>query len=437
MAHIQTQSEWEAEMSVRVLALVQNELYRELRFMDAALSALVWTADPRLETIANDGVHLFFYPAHILQLFQKNPLFLDRAFLHTTLHCIFSHLWLRAGRVKRIWDTACDIMVEAVIDKMEKQCTRRPLTWLRKKTYEELEEKTIISAAMIYQYLFKLPEEQFESLSHEFFTDSHQFWPVGESKIAAKTEPQKMWEKISRQSQMEMEKRGSEPGSGEELMTKELKSQRGRRSYHEFLRKFSVIKEEMHCDPDEFDINSYSYGLRVYGNMPLIEPVESREVRKIQEFVIVIDTSYSTDGELVKNFLRETFSILSETDSFFKKCHIRILQCDDAVRTDEKIRDIGEMERLLSEFSLVGGGGTDFRPAFSYVHELRKSGELNGLQGLLYFTDGRGIYPSKCPDYDTAFLFLGEYDEEKIPPWAMRLKLSPEEFDLDRKGNRI
>ena len=51
--------------------------------------------------------------------------------------------------------------------------------------------------------------------------------------------------------------------------------------------------------------------------MPLIEPVESREVKKIQEFVIVVDTSYSTSGELIHNFLKETYTIL--TEQFFCK----------------------------------------------------------------------------------------------------------------------
>lgn len=53
--------------------------------------------------------------------------------------------------------------------------------------------------------------------------------------------------------------------------------------------------------------------------MPLIEPLESREVTKISEFVIVIDTSYSTNGPLVQKFLEETFQIIQERDSFFHK----------------------------------------------------------------------------------------------------------------------
>ena len=67
-------------------------------------------------------------------------------------------------------------------------------------------------------------------------------------------------------------------------------------------------------------------------------------------------------------------------------------------------------------------------PAFSYVNDLLEQGELKELAGLLYFTDGKGRYPAKRPDYRTAFLFLEDYDEAAVPPWAMRLLLEKEEF---------
>lgn len=428
MAHIQTQDEWESQMSVKVLTFVRNEIYMELRFLDVALSALQWRENPSLTAMACDGVNLYFSPAHLLQVFKQNPRFLERSFLHTTLHCVFSHLWLRGGREKKRWDIACDIAVEHVIDGMGKNCTKRPLSWLRKKIYEELEEEGIVSAPEIYVYLREMTGEALEKVYREFYTDSHRYWREEENGMPQGVQARQMWDRISRQSRMEMERQGREPDEGEELLAKELKSRRSERSYREFLRKFAVLREEMQCDPDEFDMNYYTYGLALYGNMPLVEPLESREIMKIQEFVVVVDTSFSTDGELVKNFLKETFGLLAESECFFGKCHIRILQCDDAVRMDEKITDRAELDALLQRFTLMGGGGTDFRPAFAYVNQLRENGEFRNLRGMLYFTDGKGIYPAKRPEYDTAFLFLGDYDEDAVPPWAMRLKLDPEEM---------
>ena len=53
--------------------------------------------------------------------------------------------------------------------------------------------------------------------------------------------------------------------------------------------------------------------------MPLIEALEYKEVRKIEELAIVIDTSESCSGEYVRRFLEETFAILTNKDNFFRK----------------------------------------------------------------------------------------------------------------------
>ena len=66
---------------------------------------------------------------------------------------------------------------------------------------------------------------------------------------------------------------------------------RPRTDYREFLRQFAVPGEVMRLSDDEFDYVYYTYGLKLYGRMPLIEPLEYREERRIREFVIVIDTS--------------------------------------------------------------------------------------------------------------------------------------------------
>ena len=92
--------------------------------------------------------------------------------------------------------------------------------------------------------------------------------------------------------------------------------------------------------------------------------------------------------------------------------------------------DLDALDRYTAQFTLVGGGGTDFRPAFARIAQLRQDGALRDLQGVLYFTDGKGIYPAKRPPFETAFLFLEDgTPPPDVPPWAMRLVLQPEEFD--------
>lgn len=424
MAKVLTQDEWEDDMSKQILGYVRNELYLELRFMDVALSELIWTNDESIDTMATDGEYLFYSHNQLIRTFKKNTKYLNRLYLHSVLHCIFLHLWTGAGRERYLWDIACDIMVEYTIDNLDKNCVKRPLSWLRQNVYNKIDSYDgTVSAAVIYNYLKNVYGDKLTELRREFYCDSHKHWPKEEKMTSSQQQIQNNWDKISRQSDMELERHGDDDGKGNNLIRKNIRADKSRRSYKDFLRKFAVLREEMHCDPDEYDRNLYTYGLNVYGNMPIIEPVETREVMRIQEFVVVIDTSYSTSGELVKNFLKETFTILSEENSFFKKCRLHVIQCDDDVRSDIVISDRNELSRMINSFELTGGGNTDFRPAFRYVGELISNGELKNLKGLIYFTDGKGIYPKKRPPYKTAFVYVNDYEEQQVPPWAIRLKI--------------
>ena len=193
--------------------------------------------------------------------------------------------------------------------------------------------------------------------------------------------------------------------------------------FQDFLRKFSVDREELKTDPESFDYGYYYFGLSQYGNMPLIEENEYREKRKIPELVIAIDTSYSTKGEMVKRFLEEALAILADKEAFFTKCRVHIIECDDRIRKDLLVEDAEEMERYRERFEVSGGYGTDFRPVFYYIEDLQKRGELKELKALLYFTDGRGRYPKYAPSYTAAFIFpRGEdIDDENAPFWALKL----------------
>ena len=131
----------------------------------------------------------------------------------------------------------------------------------------------------------------------------------------------------------------------------------------------------------------------------------------------------------MKAFLKETFTLLKSQDSFFRQCRILVLQADNAIQDETWLTDLDALDRYTARFTLHGGGGTDFRPAFAKIEELRRDGTLRDLQGVLYFTDGKGTYPTRRPPYETAFLFLETgTPPPDTPPWAMRLVLSPEEF---------
>ena len=94
-----------------------------------------------------------------------------------------------------------------------------------------------------------------------------------------------------------------------------------------------------------------------------------------------------------------------QRDFFFKKMNVHIVQCDSKVQSHVQIHSYEEWAKYIKELTIKGRGGTDFNPVFDLVDRLRQRGKLKNLKGLLYFTDGDGVYPEKETPYETAFVF--------------------------------
>ena len=273
---------------------------------------------------------------------------------------------------------------------------------------------------------WNLNEKDLTNLEQEFRTDDHRYWESKKPDQKPNPMLSRKWGEINDGIETDLETFSQEAGERDGDFLEQIKTEnRSRYDYREFLRKFAVFHEELAVDDDSFDYNFYTYGLRLYGNMPLIEENEYREAKKVEELVIAIDTSASCKDKLVQQFVNETGAILKTQESFFHKVNIRIIECDNQIQRDVHITNLDEMKTYADGFHVQGGYGTDFRPVFDYVETLRRSGELRNLKGLMYFTDGFGEYPKKPTDYETVFVFYGdeEREEKKVPDWAVKLYL--------------
>lgn len=413
-----------------ILFTSRNELYMNLPYLDVALCALRFQPGGGVTlSLATDGETLYYDGGWLADRYLRSRIYTNRAYLHVILHCMLRHLAKKRGKVPELWDLACDAAVESILDELHYPCLEEGSIPAKLKFYGECRgEMPVLTAEGIYRRLLRLGLSNYElaQLQRRFLVDDHGLWDPEKQDDQQQSQRQdEKWKDLSEKTRTGMETVLAGQATGGEAVLEQVKvAVRDDVDYRAFLRRFAVPREVLAVDGDAFDYGFYSYGLRLYGNMPLVEPPETKEEKRVEDFVIAVDTSMSTSGELVRQFLACTYAILRSTETFTRKVNIRILQCDDQIRSDTAIHDLEDLRDYMEHFELAGGSATDFRPVFRHVAQLQKEGAFTSLRGLIYFTDGMGVYPQKRPPYDTAFVLLEEPPMSvKMPPWAIRLVL--------------
>ena len=439
-----------------VLILSRNTLLVNLRFLDAALSQFE-LFPIETDTLLTDGKHILYNPKHILQCYKTAKEIPVRDYLHMVMHCVFRHMYMDPTLNRTYWDLACDIAVEHVITELG----LKAVTTARERQQAQYiaavkHDLKHVTAEKIYSYLRQtVPDPaKVAEIRGLFYADNHEIWYMtveeielrfgvttagqqgegssenGSNSVGVSAAMSSVWQTIAQRMQVDMETFGKQRGLLPGAMTQNLAAvNREKYDYTAFLKKFAVMGEQMRINDDEFDYIFYTYGLKLYEKMPLVEPLEYKEVKAIKEFVIAIDTSGSTSGELVQKFVQKTYNILKSTESFFTKINLHIIQCDADIQEDRKITRQEDFDEYLKTMQIRGLGGTDFRPVFEHVETLRQNREFTNLKGLIYFTDGYGAFPAKKPDYDTAFVFIDDdYNNPDVPSWAIKLVLQKDEI---------
>lgn len=417
-----------ANLAGEILRLSRDSILMNMRFLDVALSRMEPVSKPGLKGMGTDGGKLFYDDVFVLRRYKREPAYLSRCCLHSLLHLVFYHPFRYADVEAKYWDAAADIAVENVMLEMDLRFLKLHRDAERRAEVLALKEKCgALTAERIYRYFRKeKPEEEYlAGLRLLFHRDEHIFWIKPEQMEISLAQ----WKKISERIKTDLKTFSRGKGNSDSLEKNLAEATKDRYDYGEILRRFMVTGEEIRPNDEEFDYIYYTYGLEHYGNMPLVEPLEYKDIKKVKEFVIAIDTSASCRGKVVQGFLNRTYSIIKGAENFFSKVNIHIVQCDNEVQSDSKITCDEEFEEFIRTGKLTGFGATDFRPVFGYVDELIEQGNFENLKGLIYFTDGYGVYPERMPAYDVIFAFLNE-DERRpaVPHWALPVVLEEEEI---------
>lgn len=425
-----------SELSQKILSLAKESILIRFRFFEAALSRLQFEEvhdingiRTELKKSGDEKLHCIvkFSPVFLLNMYHEEPNYAARLLLHLVMHVLFLQYGRDNIKNRMYWDIASDIAVENAIlsldlqgftlkkDAKERAILAKLSKWISQLSAEKIYREFMVGG---------ISEDSQEEYGRIFSYDIHPFSETADEQKEQITISYKDFEEIARKLSQEL-KAFSKDVSGKEVLLLNLKEGAKKHfDYDEILRIFATSNEEIKVNPDEFDYIYYTYGLNLYKNMPLIEPLEYTQENKIREFVIAIDTSASVRGDAVESFLRRTYDILAKSVSFSEKLLVHLLQCDNAITDDVVIHSADELKQYAGKFKVKGFGATDFRPVFTYVDELIDKKLFTNLQGLIYFTDGYGIYPEKPTRYDTMFVFEGFDDFRPEPPnWAIMVVL--------------
>ena len=467
------------KLAVEVLQLAKDRLLVSSPFLAPAASLLPFVPSPdALSPLSGTDAKVFYFNAdHVLACFAATHEAPVHDYVHTLLHCLFLHPFANPGQNQARWDLACDIAAECIAVEL---CGPRPgdtsdgAEYARRRICGALQQAPL-TAESVFELLktdrFVDDEQAWQEL---FRVDSHRFWyerpdvrstagagagegdagATPDSESEAETEPggkspdgtpdegtahfkspENAWQFAAQSiaASMKHQVGASKSGWGRNLSGLFANLGVEARSYKkpaldEFLRSFATFEETPQPSSDEFDYALYTYGFALYGDTPIIEPLETRDGKRIREFVIGIDVSGSVWGRTVTRFAQIVQGVLCNEGLFSSAPRIRIIQGDTQIVAEDVIDTPEHMRKWIEDLRLHGGGGTDLRPVFQRADELVERGEINDLNGVICLTDGYANFPKCATPYKTAFVLTPDGAQNLVPPWAMTFMLEEDDF---------
>ena len=413
------------EVVGEILSVARDRICRAHPYLATALARLVPSEDESIATAATDGARLVCNPAWLRDCFLEDEAAVTYLLLHGLMHCLLGHIFIVKDDAPPPVHLACDLQAAFLLeDHLPEFCPfRREACYLElKQRFGWINDLHELANALGKDAWVRDHQEEIGKL---LSSDEHALWRKAREEESARCTGgsegiAEGWRRTARG--LRMGSGGTAIGSGTASLRQKLVLGAAERTeFAAYLHKYASLRGNARDDPDSFQTALYLYGSEVCG-APLIEPLEYREEKRIDTLVIAIDTSGSCARGLTQRFLELTRDILCSGGLFFRRFNLRILQCDVQVQRDDCITDMRAFERYIDDLTIVGGGGTDFRPVFARIDEHIASGALRGLKGMLYFSDGRGIFPSEPPDYEVTFAFLKHrFDDIDVPNWVRRL----------------
>ncbi len=321
------------------------------------------------KTACTDGDMLIFDPQFVLGLTAEE---LQILMLHEVMHCVLGHCMRGKGKLQRLYNIACDIVVNSLIlsELVKKEFSLGGAPMMHKTPKGE--EGCLYSADEVYTMLSRGNsadnlQEFWLSVEVSADFDRHDTWGA----IANEGHFEARWKnRINEAAKIA----GIVPGHlALERYLMDLPGYRSRVNWREELLDF--------MDMDCFDYTFQPPDAR-YAECDFLLPAYNKDsCDGAADLWLLVDTSASVDEEELSVLVQEISAAMGQVGlvgklSFFDQ---RVYEPVDCCAVTD-----------LKRIKPIGGGGTDYHQIFDYMREHMRA-ELP--KGILIFTDGF----AKCP----------------------------------------
>lgn len=401
------------------------------------LTKMQWEErETSLSGLSTDGMRFFYHPVKVLQESKER---LKKEILHIIFHGLLGHFQIKDDYEDVLCrDMIMDIQVMYMMLRAEPKWQEMAYDLSK---YEKLLNKDFSMGQ--YQYLTRI-REQLDRKTYEYVCrmDDHGVWEEETEKKQGK--PLIIFWKDCRNMVF-----GEEAGEDGEEVSQRMKrltniltkygknnygnsegnqtdcfviGKEGKKDYGELLSELFQKQEVSREEPDSIDPMFYHYGMELYEDMPLIEPLESWERPCIGTIVIAVDVSGScTEARIMKAFWGETYHCIRWLQRQQAEGEVLLLQCDTRIQK-EKWFSLEDITEVPEKVEVTGMGGTSFVPVFERVEELIEKGKQ--VDALLYLTDGFGLYPKNKPDFPVYFVLPAHTEKFRFAPeWVEKVYL--------------
>ena len=398
-----TDAKLDRDMREKLITARVGLLLRASFFGNLATRLKLVNADEWCPTAATDGRNFYYNTRFIDMLKPKEVEFL---FGHEVLHCVYDHMGRRGDRDPQLWNVADDYCVNADLKKHRVGEFITTVPCLYDSKYEGM------SAEEVYDDLYENAEKIDIGSLIDKLLDDH-LDGEGTDANGDKNSDEKSGSGSGKPKLTDEEKQQIKDEIKEAVLAAAAASDGAgnlpagvRRIIQDMTAPKMNWRELLRMQLESTIKSDYSWmrSSRKGWDMDAVMPGQKPD--ELIDIAVFIDASGSIDGRMLKDFLSETSGIMDQFASY----RVHLATFDTKVYNPQQF----DSENLdsIADYTVDGGGGTDFDAIFEYLKEQQIE-----PRRLVVFTDG---YP--CGSWgdevyaDTVWIMHGT--TTIVPPWG-------------------